>query len=77
MLNDHKNLEELIDLYLKTDKNNINKLFLGPSNLDKNNDEKYIKVDEWNNISLERSVSHIYKFNNQTFSVNKFIKKIN
>jgi uncharacterized protein (DUF1919 family) len=76
LLNDHKNLEELIDLYLKTDKNNINKLFLGPSNLDKNNDEKYIKVDEWNNISLERSVSHIYKFNNQTFSVNQFIQKI-
>ena len=41
------------------------------------NDEKYIKVDEWNNVSLERSASHIYKFNNQTFSVNKFIKKIN
>ena len=77
LLNNHENLEELIDLYLKKDKNNINKLFLGPSNLDKNNDEKYIKVDEWNNVSLERSASHIYKFNNQTFSVNKFIKKIN
>jgi len=76
LLNNHENLEELIDLYLKKGKNNINKLFLGPSNLDKNNDEKYIKVDEWNNVSLERNVSHIYKFNNQTFSVNQFIKNI-
>ena len=92
LLNDHENINLIINKYFKNSDNIIiKKYFLGPekyndtvsfnesfnlnnsildSKFTKNN--HYISIQEWNNISLERTNSHIYKFNDQAFITNKF-----
>ena len=72
LINDHNDLNILINEYLTNINNNLNiiKVFVGPSKY-KNNYINYIAIDEWNNISLERNDSHVYIFNNQPFLANK------
>ena len=65
LLNNHDNVEEFIERYLKSNKNAI---FLGPSKYNKFN-KNYIGINRWNNIELLRDASFVYKFNNQNLSV--------
>ncbi len=75
-INDHDNLTEIIDLYLLDISSiNIEKYFIGPSVFN-NGSSKYINIKEWDNCNMERDDSHIYKFNDQPFSINTFLKHI-
>jgi hypothetical protein len=67
LLNDHDNICEIIDEFLKPSANII-KIFLGPTKYNVNNRTNYINIDTWDNVDLSRDEASVYKFNNQTFT---------
>lgn len=73
LINDHENIQEIIDLYLS----NINNIFAGPSKYKTTENNNYIIMKEFNNVALERNSSHIYNFNNQTLLSQIFSDHIN
>jgi hypothetical protein len=79
-INHHDDTKTIIDLFFKSQPSqpNINKIFLGPNKykIDYDNDN-YIGVKEWDNISLERNDSHVLLFNKQPFNECMFYNKIN
>lgn len=75
LINDHDNLQELIDGFLYSSDNNIKKYFMGPSKY-KNNNSNYISIEKWDNIPLVRDDSYIYNFNDQFFNASIFENNI-
>jgi uncharacterized protein (DUF1919 family) len=72
-LNDHDNIEEIIDAFLQPSVNsNVTKIFLGPTKYNIKNYENYINVDAWDNVELTRNQSNVYNFNNQPFTIKLF-----
>ena len=71
-INHHDNYELIINDFYKNNEGKLktHKIFIGPTKYNKEY-VNYINIDEWNDISLERDVSNVLKFNNQSFSSQK------
>jgi hypothetical protein len=77
--NDHNNIKEKIDEYFSNNLNNnliIEKYFIGSPRYN-NGNINYINIDKWKNVRLLRNSSHVYRFNDQLFSIDIFLNKIN
>ena len=79
-INHHDNYELIINNFYENNKSNESnlktyKIFIGPTKYN-NKYENYINIDEWNDISLERNVSNVLKFNNQSFITLKMYEYI-
>jgi uncharacterized protein (DUF1919 family) len=74
LINNHNNIQDIINNFLNNSNENIFKYFIGPSKY--NNHINYINVEQWNNIELIRNSSHVYNFNNQQINTNIFMNNI-
>ena len=72
LINDHDNIQSVIDLYLS----NSNNIFVGPLKYKKTENDNYLGVKEWDTIELIRDTSHIYSFNNQPWLTTEFYNHI-
>lgn len=79
IINEHPNPNELFDNYfINSEGLIIEKYFLGPPrhNIYKDKNIHYIVIPEWECQSAQRTVSHIYRFNNQDFNVENFLNNL-
>jgi hypothetical protein len=72
LINNHSNIQEIIDIYLS----NTDNIFAGPSKYKRIENNNYIIINTFNNVSLTRNSSHIYNFNDQTFLTTIFSNHI-
>jgi uncharacterized protein (DUF1919 family) len=72
LFTNHDNIKDFVLIYLDQNNDDKNKnIFMGPSKFGISN-ANYINIDKFNDFELVRDDSHVYKFNDMTFSAETF-----